>query len=206
MSKIFKLSPKTASRLIKVRTEMDRIYDLPDRFLGRILLRLARQAREDAPKELGVAGAAGYENLIIWQVIPKLAGLLGEKSLTRLETIGALKTHQTGENFRELVGTCLGYSNLHGLAREKDSMALFLLSNDFVNGNPITMALDRVAPPDLEAKDWVARHMREISQVRFGHPFFDRWDPEFQKFDSVLNDSEILTTFPPVSPLGGPDM
>lgn len=168
-----------AASLEAITAEMIRLYGLPDRFLGRAVLGLARSAIEAYPALGGDAGRTGYEGLLIRAVLPRLALSLGETELTRSELEGARASPHPGPQLRMLVGTCLNNAAFRPLAWHPDPL-LRSLSQGFANGSPITIALDRVSPPGPAAPDWVARHMREVSHARFGEPRFSAWEPAMQ--------------------------
>jgi hypothetical protein len=175
-----RLDPETRARMDRVRAEVHRLHALPDRFLGRALLTLARRARVEAPERLGKPSDAGYENLLVWSTIPRLAKALGETDFTAEEISLLPLTPEGGQALRDHVGNCLANADLLRYGLKHRSEALQILGHSFVNGNPITSALDRVAPPAPESDDWIARHMREISRNRFGDARFDAWSPAFQ--------------------------
>jgi hypothetical protein len=179
------ISPEARARVEEVGREVERLHALPDRFLARALLDMARRGREDHPERLGVPREAGYGNLLIWSVIPALAQRLGEKGLTETEKSCAREVPREPAELRRFIGNCLLNSDLQTLGIEAGSRALDVLGHSIVNGNPITSALDRIAPPAPESDDWVARHMREVSRSRFGDERFDSWTPEFQDWKAV---------------------
>lgn len=180
------LREETRERLDEETKRIDRLHGMPDRFLGRALLQLGREASQAAPKRFGGAEIGGYGDLIVRAVIPRLASGLGETNLTAEERSLLSVTPADPEELRMFVGTCMGNSDISTIAREvtegDGKRALDLLARDFVNGNPITIALDRVVPPNPECEDWVVRHMREISRVRFGHEDHIAWSPAFQSY------------------------
>ncbi len=192
--KIFPLGPGVAERIEMVGRTMRRMHAMTDPFLARNLLRLARQARQEMPDVLGNPGSTGYDPALVWQVIPELAKRIGGAPLLPNEGCDFLYTAQDARGLRETVGRCLDNSSLGRLAVKRrasaptapqEPLALDILGHDFVNGNPIAMAADRLHPPAPEGsdrEDWLARHMREISRYRFGHAGHAAWSPSFQDY------------------------
>lgn len=194
------IDQKTLERVEIIQSEIMRLYMLTDRFLGRALLKIGREARAYAPDALGNPAAGGYDVILAWGVIPRLASRLGENDLLPAEEAFARSLTADAAEFRTLVGSCMNNSSLRLLVAETDSLPLSLLNREFVNGNPITMALDRVHPPTPESADWCARHMREISWNRFGHGEHDAWSPEFQNFEGMTARLQLMA-----EPLPDPD-
>ena len=205
----FKIDPEKHAKLLEqigiTRAEMERLHGLPDRFLGRALLKIGREARDAVPDALGNPSAGGYGVMLTWGVIPRLAARLGETDLMPAETAFARSLATDGPGFREVVGQCMANHELQKIKSGKVSQSFRLLNHDFVNGNPITITLDRVHPPTQESNDWIARHMREISRARFGHEEHVAWSPAFQDYKD-----RNLSFFRQVSkandPYDGPEM
>lgn len=166
--------------------EMTRLYSLPDRFLGRALRDIGRAARAELGAPYDYPDFTGYGASTLWHVIPALARALGERDLSQDERFGALLLPESKADMRRFTGLCLGNSEIPMLALKKGAYSqlpnCYLISGEFVNGSPITIALDRVAPPAPDSTDWVAQHMREISMCRFGHSDFSSWSPQFNDF------------------------
>lgn len=166
--------------------EVERLFSLPDRFLGRALRDIGRAARSELGHPFDYPDHTGYGAGTLWNVIPGLARALGETDLTSDERFGACLLPENLAHMRRFTGLCLGNSEIpyQVMRSDKRSVMLnaFLVSGEFVNGNPIAIALDRVSPPKPQSNDWIAIHMREISSIRFGHSDFDRWTPEFNAY------------------------
>jgi len=170
-----------AASLGLIGREMIRIHSLPDRFLGRALIGLARSAIEADPDLGGDPRKKGYESILIRSVLPRLAITLGETGLTRGETSGARATPAPGPELRTLMGTCLNNSGFRTFIASPDPL-LRALTFGFANGSPVTIGLDRVSPPGPKADDWVTRHIREVSRARFGDERFSAWEPAMQDY------------------------
>jgi len=161
--------------------EMTRLYALPDRFLGRALIEIARGAIAADPDLGGDPRQRGYESLLIRSVLPRLAAALGEAGLTALEAAGARAAREPGPELRSLVGTCLNNAVFRPFVAQPDPL-LRALTLGFANGSPVTIGLDRVCPPTPASDDWVARHIREVSRARFGAERFSAWEPAMQDY------------------------
>lgn len=176
------LSRANRERIDREAAEVSRLSQLPDRFLARALLDLSRKAFEALPDRFRTPEVVGYEALLVRAVMPRLALALGETGLTREERSLLPLCPSQGPELRCFVGTCLGNQDLLRIGLREGSDTLAFLGRDFVNGHPATIALDRIAPPLPDSRDWIARHMREISRARFGHGEFLVWTPGFQDF------------------------
>lgn len=165
----------------EVSRELTRLYGLPDRFLGRALIDLARSAITADPDLGGDPRKRGYESLLIRSVLPRLALALGETGLTALEAAGARAAPDSGPDLRVLVGTCLNNAVFRPFVTQPDPQ-LRALTLGFANGSPVTIGLDRVSPPTPASDDWVARHIREVSRARFGAERFSAWEPAMQDY------------------------
>ncbi len=171
----------SGATLGEVRREMVRLHGLSDRFLGRALLDLSRRAIEADPELGGDPRRRGYESLLIRSVLPRLALELRETGLTGVERAGARAAPLSGPELRRLTGTCLNNAAFRLFVESPDPQ-LRALSLGFANGSPVTIGLDRVAPPQPNSDDWVARHIREISRARFGDERFSAWTPAMQDY------------------------
>ena len=174
------VSPATFARHQATKTELARLHALPDRWLAAALLSLARSARADHP-ELQDPHSGVYAASFLWQVVPEAARRLGGKMLPNEAT---RYRHQDGREFRETLGVYLKNGELRLYMDPSDReratpTALEILDHEFVNGNPVAMAADRIHPPPPageDREDWIARHMREVSRNR-GHGDIASWSP-----------------------------
>ena len=113
------LSEKARSEVEADRVELDRLHKLPDVWLANALLKLARQARQVLSDKLGYPTGCGYENALVWSVIPDLAQRLApmlRSELTGNEGRDAWVNSKSGEDYRDLVAICLSNSNLFSWA------------------------------------------------------------------------------------------
>ncbi len=195
------LSPESRERIDATSREMKRLYALPDRWLGEELLRLARRARKEYPSLLGNPCTSVYDPNFVWHVVPRIAKELGVKNLGPNENINPRVAQAEGQELRDLVGGYLKNLSLDKLAPEAAAVpadrskptACELLAHDFVNGNPVAIALDRLVPPPAlgqDKNDWVARHTREVSRVRGHSPVMASWSPAFQAIPRYEHDNE----------------
>jgi hypothetical protein len=88
-------------------------------------------------------------------------------------------------NFRLYAGVILQNTpvpyQLMGFNKNPEPTAYEILNHDFANGNPIAIAVDRIAKPaaNLTRDDWMAWHIREISKARgMGEQYC--WSPVMQ--------------------------
>ena len=176
------LSPELAARLERSKLRVERMYALPDRWLGREIAGIARRLRASVPEFASPAAEGdGYSKHMLWDVIPEIARRLGEPLLPNESSDYDLRT--AGDvAFRRDVGTVMSNISSVRLLRLvpedlQDDLHMLLL--DAANGNPVAVALDRVAPPGPEADDRIARHVREVSGCR-GHVPTSSWHPDLQ--------------------------
>jgi len=170
-------------RLAAERLEMERLHALPDRWLAQELLRLAREIRRSVPG-LGspFSIGSGYTAFALWHVVPELARRLGAPLEPNEASNPEVKINSP-ERFRQMVGCVLQWIDKRYLEPackpEADLCPVRVLFHDVANGSPIVMALDRIAPPDMDYVDFPARHVREISRFR-GHDEVSAWHPSLQ--------------------------
>lgn len=178
------LSPELRRQREMMTRELERLYRLPDRWLGEELLKLARRAREENPKLLGQYEARSYSDSFVWEVVPEVARRLGAKlSPNESQSHEFRALHAT--RLRQVVGTYLQNTSLrYGLQAPLpygDRVpAIEILEHEFVNGNPVAFAMDRLADPAPEGQDrddWLARHLREVGRY-VGLTPVDRWSPD----------------------------
>lgn len=189
---VFRNISSTAMQQVERRTqEMVRLHGLPDRFLGRELMRLSRAGRMAAPDSYSDPNISGYDTLILWRVLPRLAFNLGERDITPQEQMNMRRMPAMGQELRDFVGICMNNVSFRELIRNENP-GLQSLGMGFANGNPVTIGLDRVAPPGPDSADWIARHIREISRNRFGDERFSAWAPEMQAYKSLRSHSLVM--------------
>lgn len=178
------LSPELRREQAMMTRELDRLYRLPDRWLGEELLKLARRAREENPGLLGRYEARSYSDSFVWEVVPEVARRLGAKlSPDESQSHEFRSLHAT--RLRQVVGTYLQNTSLRYGLDERQAYgdrvpAIELLQHEFVNGNPVAFAMDRLAPPAPEGQDrddWLARHIREVGRFVGGRPVAC-WSPD----------------------------
>ena len=189
----FPLSEATQIRLGLMSKEIDRIYSLPDRWLAEELLRLCRRAREEAPEKLKDPTAQTYEAVLVWHLVPEIAKKLGA---TRFETNEAQYANFkdiSAEELRAHASNFLSHTNLDKLApSQMKPSACEILNHEPANGNPIAMAVDRIAPV-LEAAstrgEWLSAHIRQVSRMR-GHDETPHWSPSMMEKPAPRVDEE----------------
>lgn len=180
------LSPEARRKLDAQRAELARLYQLPDRWLAEALLRLARKVRSGAA-ELFVERDRCYETALVWNVIPEIAkrlGKLNDTAFMRGERDDWELRRLDNKALRVTVGayiknTSQFYLERKGSIPEDVKSAWELISHEAVNGNPIVIALDRVAPPSLplDPDDHLANQMYAIN-IQRGNPTEAVWRPD----------------------------
>lgn len=159
------------------RAEMARLFALPNRWMARELMALARVVAS-----IVRAKSPGHEQMRLFiEVVPEVAFRLGETEFLPSERPQAVR--------------CLSNASLRGLASSLIYMdhdlriaaesrmtrgfnAYYLIVNEPCNGNPITVALDRFAPADMADLDSMAESVFRTSELRGHDPVFE-WRPDF---------------------------
>lgn len=182
------LSPETLARMDAKRAEIGRLYALGDRWLAEEILKHARLVRQIYPDRLGQdahVNRSSYSTAYVWNVVPEIAARLGATHFLAGERSEEFRM-LSSDALRDWVGGAMPWVGSLPMA-QKDLVRGFhpwdLLTTEFVNGNPVVFALDRVAPPSDESKDWCARHMREIARNRGFEPV-SGWHPWFNDYEA----------------------
>lgn len=153
------LKPETRQRIEEDEIEALRLYRLPDRWLARELVRMARAMRAKTAR-FGPYDAV-YDSTLLWHIVPEIAYRLGERQFEMYERDEKGVRALTNEGLRMVAG--ISWKNCSPfLYRNSDAGRIFFRAP--CNGNPIVYALDRLATPD--EKDVLARDILEISQRR----------------------------------------
>lgn len=168
------LDPELRARIEHDRRESRRLYALTDTWLAHAILALARQAQGNAP-EHAIENGDTYNSRLIWGIVPELARRLGPVKLTTQEIdweIRALNDHE----LRIRTGHTIG--NIAFCVRPGWRM----LTREPIHGNPLVMAVDRLAPGRLDDRDDpIMRRLVEIARNR-GAPFDGIWMPAVDDF------------------------
>lgn len=173
--------------------EAARLYDLPDRWLGEALLKLVRQVRA-ASARYATPTLGTYNDSCLWAVVPEIARRLGcspdaneTNALQGRTGEGAPHTYLPGlspEEFREHAACTLNNLQASYLSpvvpTTSDLDPVSFLTRVAANGNPIAIALDRIAAPKDPRADPIARELLEVSAARGFSPRQD-WSPELQR-------------------------
>lgn len=199
------ITPESRSRVETLSREMKRFHGLTDRWLGEELLRLAREARRLAVR-LGNPARQDYDVNFVWQVVPELARRLGAGPLHLNEATDSFTCQRDDRAFRNLIGVYLQNISLFRLGCEVSIQrgdraavsALDILGHEFVNGNPVEMAISRLvgpAPANDDQSDWLARHCREVGQYRasLAHGV---WQPEPDEIEAAALPEVSDETYP----------
>lgn len=170
----------TMDRLSWERRELVRLHGLTDRWLAEELLRLARAVRRQHPREFSKP-YAGHASRLVWSLIPELAARLGAARFEPGER-GVDQYREIGEShiLRILVGSYLQEVDPlggQGVVSGTPARAWSLLTRPVATGNPVAIALDRLAPPNATMRDWPARCLTRIWQRVPGGEGRADWDP-----------------------------
>lgn len=181
IARLMQACPTSPPPVEKMHLELRRIYALPDRWLAEELLRLARHCREEFAQRLkAVDRNANYECSFVWDVVPEISKRLGSRSLTLHEASDPMVAGCDNSVLREYAGICLRFSALADWVDiTKAASATALLVRPVWIGNPVAIALDRLAPPDIGTphRDLITRQMREWSRAN-GLSEIQSWRPD----------------------------
>lgn len=193
-----RLSPEMKAQIAAERSEVERMWALPDRFLAEDLLRKVREVRRRYPDYFTRApGDMGtYTTSFVWEVIPEIAYRLGATNFLPQERTRPDVRAADGERLRHWLGHCL---NGMPEIREAWDDALedpyaahpwHMLTRECQNGNPVVFALDRIEPPSPEHDDLPARLLREVSYYR-GVETTSAWYPAMTAAPAEVEDDEM---------------
>lgn len=155
----FKLKPETRQRIEKEEIEALRLYRLPDRWLARELIKIARAMRATTAR-FGPYDAV-YDSTLLWHIVPEIAYRLGERQFLQDERATHEVRDLTNAGLRMVAGISWKNSSAF-LYRNSDPGRMFF--REPCNGNPVVYALDRLATPD--EKDVLAKGILEVSRHR----------------------------------------
>jgi hypothetical protein len=135
--------------------EVARLFGLSDRWLAEGILRLVRELRG----ALVGPGASPLSDeppaLLLWHVAPELARRLGAGRLQANEAARSDVREARAADLRVALGAALAH-DVAGLGRGKDpasARAATLLGRPAELGNPLAIAVDRIAPPAMPVDD-----------------------------------------------------
>ena len=163
------LSEQSRAELHSTRIEIQRLYNLPDRWLASEILKLARAAQKELLADGFLPRDCVYDASFAWQVLPELAKRLGATQFNQDERLDRSICGLSDSAFRFHAGYFILNSGTKAI---RDS----ILSHEPANGNPVVFALDRIAFPEEE--DPIAVRLKEIAHARCV-PFTGMWSPEF---------------------------
>ena len=178
------LSANQRACLDATAAEITRLYYLPDPWLGRTVLAMARQIRAGEPD------SGTYEGSLLWHLIPEHARRLGETHFLPGEnTRGDLQTASARE-LRYRAGQSLDWTRFdqtHG-SIPTDSptfKAGDLIGHSIPNGNPVAFAADRLCSPKPGDRD--DRIAQQIAEVSRAHDLPEQWvwTPSMQDYPRV---------------------
>ena len=174
------VSPEFTAQIEAEAREIERLWNLSDRWLAENLLKLAHRAVALYPEHLRRIPARWdtYATTLVWDVVPEIAKRLGATAFRpqeRHERVGALSDLE----LRNLLGMCIANSPTIEKAWLDVTSApdpWLLLTHEVCNGNPVVFSMDRILPPSVENGDYAARMMRETSRAR-GFDVASAWRP-----------------------------
>lgn len=153
--------------------EMERLYALPPRWLAREIVSLVGRARE----EVTSGGVAGYQadlaRDLLWEIAPEIAYRLGETGARAGSSLGLATAgckHLRAAAGFALVALSMDPPHIGGQAWRR-------LTRPLTDGNPLAIALDRVAPAGPGSTDLAARHLWSVSRAA-GLGTVLEWTPE----------------------------
>lgn len=183
----FAISSEIRARVADEASEIERIFNLPDRWLGAEILRLTRLVR-NGTEYANPYLPGSYNGLILWQALPELARRLGAP-IDRNEARDPRFREAQGQAFRDIIGICITNVDTRLLDRDwpgEDRDPVGILFHNWCNGNPGAIALDRLVAPLDDSADPLARAIREVSKAR-GHAVVGAWAPYLQSRPEVQN-------------------
>lgn len=164
-----------------VAEEVARLFHLPDRFLGRAIVgavRSARLARHDNFAHYRVPPELRYAAALVWDVGPEIARRLGENDIQAGEIRPQVRA-VSDANLRFWTWTCFQKTASAFVEAETGRCdAWRLLLNDPSDGNPLFVALDRIAPPENAHDDICARYIAAMDRNRGGGDGRTMWTPD----------------------------
>lgn len=168
--------------------EVERLYELPDRWLARELLSLARAARALGHDVFGheVPKVDRYQSELVWDIVPEVAARLGETAFHKHERSHFIRS-VSDQELRLRAANQVDYQPLLVTFSQRLHRGINvynLLTRPPVRGNPVFIGLDRFAPADEAAPDWAAKAVNANLAAR-GIDGVYSWcpDPENHDFD-----------------------
>ncbi|MTH96002.1 hypothetical protein [Roseibium sp. RKSG952] len=168
------MTPAARRQNESMADEIERIYELSDRWLAADLVRLARKAKELEPDLYARVGTIEHD--LVSNIIPEIAARLGETNFKPDERGGGVRGLQ-GWELRLRAGACFESAGFSTAGRTEDKPGVIeVLLHEPDNGNPVGIALDRVVPAHDADDDYFASTVREVARYR-GHGDFAMWTP-----------------------------
>ena len=180
-----------AARGAKASNEISRLYGLQDRWLAEALLRLTRDIRDRHPDKFNLLSEMSYSCNLVWHIVPEVARRLGATKFRSNENTKDEFRYCSGFDLRIAAGMSLLHSDIASLGFDVPGTTPSseeILGHPISNGNPVVFALDRIAPAAVrrtDRKDWLARHLREISRER-GHRETPHWTPDLERKPDIF--------------------
>jgi hypothetical protein len=164
-----------------VTEAVDRLFHLSDRFLARTIIgtaRSARSVRQDGLAHHSVSRELRHAAALVWDIAPEIARRLGESDIRAGEIRQQVK-RATDADLRFWTWTCLQKtaSSFVASANGDRHEAWKLLLHDPSEGNPLFIALDRLAPPENAHDDMCARYIAARDRGRGWDTGRTMWTP-----------------------------
>jgi hypothetical protein len=166
--------------------EVERLFELPDRWLARELLSLARAARYIGHDVFGheTPKVDRYQSELVWDIVPEVAARLGETSFHKHERSAFIRGVSDHE-LRLRAANQVDYQTLLVMFAQRLHRGINvynLLTRPPVKGNPVFIGLDRFAPADRVAPDWAAKTINANLAARGVDGVFS-WCPDPEGHD-----------------------
>jgi hypothetical protein len=177
------MSPELRKRHEAKIVEIDRLYQLPDRWLGRELMTLARNVRASGVFGDGYPDYSVAQSALFWDLIPEITSRMGETVFQPAERplyVRRMDDQELRARVSELIWSDRVIARTFDDRLFRDFNPYLLLVNDACNGNPVAIGLDRFAAVSEDAPDKIGDFVFQIADRR-GHEASFYWRPEFNE-------------------------
>lgn len=176
------LSAEQRDYLKRSSARIEELYGFDNLSLGQELLRLALEARQLYPDRLAQPeeGHTTYTTALFWEVVPEVAKRLGVTNFG--PKVRDQISNATDYELRNWVGQCISNAGWSPITGHHDTMGQplcpwELLTHEACNGNPLAIAMERLAPvTEYDREDVLCRSIHEISRAR-GFVDMFAWEP-----------------------------
>lgn len=198
------LPPSTRMEMMAERTEMQRIARLPDAWLAREILKMARHVRA---LRADTDPMRSYTSALTFRVMPFLAArldptvkLLPEEKPSMDEALDPVTfmPAMTPERLREMVLSVTSNADITYGIEQRDprrrDMSIRLLERHAQHGNPVIVAIDRLHPelvtdpPEIEDTRAPLGGFQVVATTSWGYQKVVTWHPEMEDARQVMAD------------------